>query len=59
MCDVYKWLRGCLRKKVFKSLAGAESYLPHYEGKFKQKFRVYKCPDCLNWHYTRIKRGCN
>lgn len=55
MDKIEKWLKGCLKKKAYKTRAFAEKMLPQAERAYKKKMQIYTCPDCFNYHLTSVK----
>lgn len=45
----------CFNKKLFISESEASIKLIKYEKKYKCKYRIYNCPNCLQYHLSRIK----
>lgn len=45
----------CLRKRIFWTEAGALIKAEQLSKKTKYKWYSYKCPNCLQWHLSKVK----
>jgi hypothetical protein len=49
--------RQCHNKKLFYTLMDAERRVRVYERRHKAKYRIYNCPNCLQYHLSKVKEN--
>lgn len=45
----------CLRKRIFWNEMGAQIKARNLSENTKSKWYSYKCPNCLQWHLSKVK----